>query len=47
MAANGASVVHELTGLTHGLGRVELGRDFSVFGGFGWDGSIIAKVLKI
>jgi len=23
-------------GLTHGLGWVELGRDFSVFGGLGW-----------
>ena len=28
-------------GLTHGLGR-----DFSVFGGLGWFGSKIAKVLK-
>ena len=28
-----------------GLGRVGLGRDFSVFGGLGWVGSIIAKGL--
>jgi len=28
-----------------GLGR--LGRDFSVFGGMGWVGSTIAKVLKM
>jgi len=30
-----------------GLAWVGLGRDFSVFGGFGWLGSTIAKVLKI
>jgi len=29
-----------------GLDCVGLGRDFSVFGGLGWIGSIIAKVLK-
>jgi len=29
------------------LGLVGLGRDFSVFGGLGLVGSIIAKVLKI
>ena len=29
------------------MGWVGLGRDFSVFGGFGWVGSTIAKVLKI
>jgi len=29
-----------------GLGWVGLGRDFSVFGGLGWDGSTTAKVLK-
>jgi len=34
-------------GLTDGLVWVGLGRDFSVFGGFGWVGSTIAKVLKI
>jgi len=30
-----------------GLAWVVLGRDHSVFGGFGWVGSTIAKVLKI
>ena len=30
-----------------GLGWVGLGRDFSVFGGLGWVGSTIAKVLKM
>jgi len=30
-----------------GLGWVRLGRDFSVFGGFGWVGSTTAKVQKI
>jgi len=30
-----------------GLGRVGLGRDFSVFGGLGWVGSTTEKVLKI
>ena len=30
-----------------GLGWVGLDRDFSVFGGLGWVGPTIAKVLKI
>jgi len=30
-----------------GLGRVGLGRDFSVFGGLCWVGSTTLKVLKI
>jgi len=29
------------------MGWVGLDQDFSVFGGFGWVGSTIAKVLKI
>jgi len=33
-------------GLTHGLGWVGLGRDFSVFGGLGLVGSTRANVLK-
>jgi len=28
------------------MGWVGLGRDFSVFGGLGWGGSTVAKVLK-
>jgi len=35
-----------LVGLTHGLGWVGLGRDFSVFGVLSWVGSTVAKVLK-
>jgi len=30
-----------------GFGWVKLGRDLSVFGGLGWVGSTITKVLKI
>jgi len=29
-----------------GLGRVELGRDISVFGGLGWGGSTVAEVVN-
>jgi len=34
-------------GLTHGLGRVGLGRDLSVFGGLEWVGFSMEKVLKL
>ena len=42
-----ADLTCRLFRVVHGLGWVELGRDFSVVGGLGWVGSTIEKILKL